>query len=63
MSSGTAEVGRVEGDPLLHAVRPGIGGAVARCGAGAIAVRVPGRFDPDLEGTCPVCRGGTASPG
>lgn len=59
MTATNAEVGRVTGDDLLHAVKPGISGATAHCGAGRIAARVPGRFEEGLEGACPVCRRAT----
>ncbi len=55
MSTSTAEVGRVDGEALLHAVRPGISGPSAVCGAGRITGRVPGRFDPGGDGVCPAC--------
>ena len=49
------EQGLVGGVPPLHATRPTLTGAKAVCGAGAITVRVPGRFSPDALPACPVC--------
>jgi hypothetical protein len=49
------EVGTVYNDPRLHVVRLGPSGPRAACGAGVIATRVPGSFDPADERACTAC--------
>jgi hypothetical protein len=49
------EAGQVTDGGVVHAVQKKIGGNVALCGAGKIAVMVPGRFDRENDNICPDC--------
>jgi len=52
----TYEAGLIESiDGFIHAVRNKINGPHALCGAGRIARRWPGRFDPADARACPEC--------
>ncbi len=52
---GTAEPGRTDDGAAVHAVRPGLAGPTALCGAGKVVQRLPGRFDPAADDACPAC--------
>jgi len=56
------EIGLVYNDERLHAVKITLRGASAACGAGLIATRVPGHFQPDAEDACPDCAGSLTAP-
>jgi hypothetical protein len=47
--------GRVESDERLHAIKRGLLGHIALCGAGPAVVILAGRFDPDAEAACGAC--------
>ena len=49
------EMGLVEGDQRNHAAVPKLNGAVAMCGAGKIAQKIPGWFDPTEPTACAAC--------
>ncbi len=49
MTTTSHEVGRLVDSLVCHAVQRTVTGPVAVCGAGKIAVLVPGRFDPDAD--------------
>lgn len=49
-----AEVGTVEGSPVLHAARKTLAGNKALCGAGSLTIH-GGRFDPESADSCPDC--------
>lgn len=49
------ETGLVDGDSAVHAVKKGINGNVALCGAGRIGRPLAGRFDSDETQSCPAC--------
>lgn len=48
------ETGLVD-DDVVHAVKKGINGNVAWCGAGRITKPLAGRFDSDGAQSCPAC--------
>jgi hypothetical protein len=49
------ETGLVGDDIAVHAVKKGINGNVALCGAGRISRPVAGRFDSDETQSCAAC--------
>jgi len=49
------ETGLVDGDNAVHAVKKGINGNMAWCGAGRITKPMAGRFDSDNDGACVAC--------
>jgi hypothetical protein len=49
------EMGLVAGDEHMHVAVPHLSGPVAKCGAGKIAQKVPGFFDPADPTACPAC--------
>ena len=54
------ERGTVYGDAMVHAIKPSLYASRALCGAGLIAGRIPGRFEPGADGSCPECAQSTA---
>ena len=51
-------MGLVAGDAHTHVAVPHLNGPVAKCGAGKIAQKVPGFFDPTDETACGSCAQG-----
>ena len=50
------ETGLVDDDTTVHAVKKGINGNVAWCGAGRVSKPLAGRFDTDDPQSCAACR-------
>ena len=48
-------MGLVDDDQRSHVAVPKLNGAVAMCGAGKIAQKIPGWFDPTEPTACAAC--------
>jgi len=49
------ETGLVDADSAVHAVKKGISGSAAWCGAGRITKPLAGRFNSDGADSCVAC--------